>query len=372
MSRWISAAAATAAFGCGLAAAAWAWSASRADEPERLSIVDRPHPKGYVARKAVEPPQIDGKLDDPAWEAAAWTDLFIDIEGDVKPRPRFATRAKMTWDDEYFYVAAEMEEPHVWGTLTEHDAVIFQDNDFEVFVDPDGDTHNYYEFEINALNTGWDLFLAKPYKDGGPADNSWEIPGLRAAVRIEGTLNNPADVDRGWTVEMAFPWSAFNRGGDSGAPPREGDRWRVNFSRVEWRHEIVDGAYRKVPNTPEDNWVWSPQHAINMHLPEYWGHVQFEAADSDAEFKPDPTWPARMKLFQVYELQKRKREADKRYARTAGELGPDFPPGVALEATDEGWTASTRTTDERGRPAIARLRHDAKLTVEPIPNPDRD
>ena len=51
----------------------------------------------------------------------------------------------------YFYVAAEMEEPHVWGTLTQHDAVIFQDNDFEVFIDPDGDNHEYYEFEINAL-----------------------------------------------------------------------------------------------------------------------------------------------------------------------------------------------------------------------------
>lgn len=39
------------------------------------------------------------------------------------------------------------------------------------------------------------------------------------------------------------------------APPREGDQWRVNFSRVEWRHEVVDGKYRKVPGLREDNWV---------------------------------------------------------------------------------------------------------------------
>ena len=66
-------------------------------------------------------------------------DDFQDIEGDKKPRPRFRTRAKMLWDDQFFYVAAELEEPHVWATLTKHDSVIFHDNDFEIFIDPDGD-----------------------------------------------------------------------------------------------------------------------------------------------------------------------------------------------------------------------------------------
>ena len=80
----------------------------------------------------------------------------------------------MAWDDRFFYVAAEMEEPHVWATLMRHDAVIFHDNDFEVFIDPDGDNHEYYEFEINALDTGWDLFLRHPTKG---------YPHLTATVR---------------------------------------------------------------------------------------------------------------------------------------------------------------------------------------------
>src|SRR5207302_4948895 len=66
-------------------------------------------------------------------------------------------------------VFAELEEPHVWGTITRKNKVIFYDNDFEVFIDPDGDNHNYYEFEINALNTIWELTLVKPYRNGGPA-----------------------------------------------------------------------------------------------------------------------------------------------------------------------------------------------------------
>ena len=106
----------------------------------------------------------------------------------------------MLWDDQYLYVAAELEEPHVWATLTEHDSVIFHDNDFEVFLNPSGDGLNYFEFEINALNTSWDLFLPKPYREGGKADNSWDIPGLRTAVHVNGTLNDPRDTDRGWTV----------------------------------------------------------------------------------------------------------------------------------------------------------------------------
>jgi len=75
----------------------------------------------------------------------------------------------MLWDDTYFYVAAQLEEPDVWATLTQRDTVIFYDNDFEVFIDPDGDTHNYYELEVNAFGTLWDLMLLTPYRDGGPA-----------------------------------------------------------------------------------------------------------------------------------------------------------------------------------------------------------
>ena len=231
-------------------------------------------PQQYACHRAGAPVAIDGRIDEAAWEKAPWTDWFVDIQGGSMPAPRLRTRAKMLWDDQYFYVAAELEEPDVWATLTEHDSVIFHDNDFEVFLNPSGDGRNYFEFEINALNTGWDLFLAKPYREGGKADNSWEIPGLRTAVHIDGTLNRPGDRDRGWTIELAFPWAAFA----SRAPvqrPASGDEWRVNLSRVEWRTTVENGKYVKPAGEKEDNWVWSPQGVINMHVPERWGFVRF-------------------------------------------------------------------------------------------------
>jgi hypothetical protein len=138
-------------------------------------------PKHTIVYRTPSRLTVDGKLDEPAWQAAAWSDAFVDIEGDVRPRPRFTTRMKMLWDDEFLYIAADMLEPDIWGTLTTRDAVIFQDNDFEVFIDPDGDTHEYYELEVNALKTAWDLLLPEPYRDGGSAIDGWDIAARMTA-----------------------------------------------------------------------------------------------------------------------------------------------------------------------------------------------
>jgi len=326
-------------------------------------------PKGYVCHRASEPPQIDGRLNEAAWKAARWTDDFADIEGDAKPKPRFRTRAKMLWDDDYFYVAAELEEPHVWGTLTNHDAVIFHDNDFEVFIDPDGDNHEYYEFEINALNTGWDLFLKKPYKDGGPAMNEWEIPGLKTAVHVRGSPNNASDKDAGWTVEVAFPWKALAEYAHRAAPPRDGDQWRVNFSRVEWVMEIVEGGYRKVEGKREDNWVWSPQGIVDMHRPEKWGYVQFSIGKA-ASFRPDPAQPARDVLHEVYYAQRGFREQHQRWAQSLEELGlaelkrPKSIRALRLMATPEGFEATCEYGLPRGQKRRLHIREDSRVWTE--------
>ena len=232
-------------------------------------------PKQYNCPRAKIAPMFDGRLTEGAWKGAPWTDFFVDIQGAKRPAPRFKTRAKMLWDDQFLYIAAELEEPHPWATLTQHDSVIFRDHDFEVFLDPDSDSKNYFEFEINALNTSWDLFLPETYINKGKADNSWEIPGLKTSVHIDGKLNDPSVVSRGWTVEIAFPWAAFAHQGYRAPRPQPNESWRINFSRVEWLTEIIDGKIRKVPNKKENNWVWSPQGKVNMHLPEHWGYVRF-------------------------------------------------------------------------------------------------
>lgn len=300
-------------------------------------------PMGYVGVFTPAPVQVDGKLDDPAWAKAPWTADFQDIEGTAKPKPRFRTRAKMVWDDKFLYIGVEMEEPHVWATITQHDAVIFQDPDFEVFIDPDGDRQNYYEFEMNALNTGWDLILPKAYIDGGPAKNEWEIPGLKTAVHIQGTINNPADRDQGWTLEIAMPWKVLGEHARQSAPPKEGDVWRISFSRVEWQIDIRDGKYAKVPGTKEDNWVWAPQGIIDMHRPENWGHVRFTRATTPpADFKPQRD-PVADRLLAVYYAQKDFFKQHQRWAQSLSDLAilsRADADAVRLRATPTGYEAS--------------------------------
>lgn len=230
--------------------------------------------ENYTAPKVAKPIVIDGKIDK-QWNKIPWTPFFVDIEGSKKPLPRFKTRAKMAWDDKFLYIAAELEEPHIWATYDKHDMVIFHEHDFEVFLDPDGDGLHYFEFEMNARNTGWDLYLDKPYRMKGKPDNGWESPGLQTAVRLNGTLNKPGDTDKGWTLEIAFPWTAFNRGPRPAVAPKPGETWRINFSRVEWPVVVENGTYVKPKGSKEDNWVWSPQGVINMHVPEHWGYVTF-------------------------------------------------------------------------------------------------
>lgn len=300
-------------------------------------------PKTYTCGFVTSAPVVDGRLDDPAWQKAVWTDDFADIEGSRKPVPQRRTRAKMVWDDENLYIAAELQEPHVWATLKQHDSVIFHDNDFEVFIDPDGDHHDYLELELNALNTTWDLYLPKPYKDGGRADNSWEFSGMRTAVHVDGTLNEPSDTDTGWSVELAIPWKSMARHAHCDCPPVEGQCWRINFSRVQWQHRIQNGNYQKVDGTREDNWVWSPQGVIDMHRPERWACVQFTRQQpGETEFSTSPDMAVRDQLMAVYHRQKTFFAAQNRWAGSLQELGvPEADAErLSMHRTSDGYQAS--------------------------------
>ncbi|RAV30880.1 carbohydrate-binding family 9-like protein [Sinomicrobium soli] len=326
-------------------------------------------PRSYVAHKITTPLNIDGKGDEEAWKQAPETEDFIDIEGEKTPA--YKTRVRMLWDEEYLYFLAEMEEPHVWGTLKQRDTVIFYNNDFEVFIDPDGDTHNYMEFEMNALNTVWDLYLVKPYRENAPVIDSWDIQGIKTAVHIDGTLNNPGDTDKGWSVEIAMPWEVLKEahsGATESSP--ENEFWRINFSRVNWDYELDNGKYgrkkdRNGKYLPEYNWVWSPQWVVNMHEPEWWGYVYFspEAPGKGGEFSIPDDEKIKWELYALYRKQKAHKQENGNWIHSVRELvGTPLvvegkPVKISLEMHSTGWnltalspfTGKTLTVTEDGR-----------------------
>lgn len=322
-------------------------------------------PPKYVCYKATQPIKIDGEIYSGEWENAPWSEEFRDIRGDEYPvKPKYPTRMKMMWDDQNLYIAAELIEPHIWGTLRQRDTVIYHDNDFEVFIDPDGDTHNYFEFEINALGTEWDLMMTKPYRVGGTFINGFDMAGLKTKVKHYGTINNPNDTDDKWVVEMAIPFKALVN-----HTVKNGDHWRLNFSRVEWQSvEIKDNTYAKTEGKTgfghEDNWVWAPTGVVDIHMPEYWGFVSFsdKTSGDSTDFKWNNNEDVKFVLRELLNRQKEFYAAKGHFAKDMGELGGDkinlkglkfnpifYPAGSLLKITVEGYqdTRWVITSDSR-------------------------
>ncbi len=288
-------------------------------------------PKHYVCYRTDEPITINGKLDEKAWQQAEWTDLFVDIEGDAKPKPFQDTKVKMLWDDDYLYVAAQLNEEHIWAYLENHDDIVFRDNDFEVFIDPDNDAKNYFEFEINAKQAVFDLFLPHPYRHSSFALHNWDFKGLKHAVCIDGTLNDGTDKDKSWTVELAIPFSSLSFGLDSGKPDPN-KLWRINFSRVEWDTKWENGKYIKLTDKagkqlPEHNWVWSPVGAVSMHMPERYGYLKFSKNNigtTKDEFKLPEEEKLKSVLWAVFYRQDAYNQKNKKYTASISELGNDI------------------------------------------------
>ena len=259
---------------------------------------DLAHYTCYRIRDKIE---VDGRLDTPGWQKAPKSGRFVDLVSGV---PGFLeTRMASLWDEENFYVAFWVEEPNVRARLTERDSFVWTENDVEIFI---GGEDCYYEFQINALGTVYEVFyiwqdahekgsrfdtpefdLLKRRVDilGGFQDASrhgkhprgarwafmdWDFPGLRTAVRVQGTVNDPSNIDKGWTVEVAFPWSGMKAlAGSRPAPPRDGDVWRMDFSRF----ELLEYCGTKAE--PHPGWALNRHGVYDSHIPECFSFIHF-------------------------------------------------------------------------------------------------
>jgi hypothetical protein len=332
-------------------------------------------PRKAVCYRAAGPVAIDGNLDEGVWDKVSWSDPFTDIEGRSRVKPRFKTMVKLLWDDANFYIGAYLEEPNVWGTLKDRDAVIYLDNDFEVYLDPDGDSYNTFELGINALNAVLDVFRIHPYRDGLPAGlQAWDIRGLQSAVLVNGTVNDPGDKDRSWFVEIALPWAALQEAAHPAAPPRPGDQWRINFSRVEYRTAVVDGAVVKAADPasgrpyPEEIWTWTPIGVVSADYPEMWGYVQFSgktAGKGRESFASRPEEKAKWLLRRVYYREWLWRAEKGSFTSDLKALGftnkelkvAGFAAPPALQATERMFEASLTSADG----AVWRIRQDGRV-----------
>lgn len=294
-------------------------------------------PPRYGMLKIADTLQVDGKAEEAAWSKVDWISPFKHIaDGAIMQRPE-ETRAKMLWNDEFLYLYIEFKEQHLWASLQHHDSRIFEENAFELFIDPDGDSQQYMEFQINALGTVWDLLMTKPYRSGGRPLSDWDVKGLKKAVHLMGSLNRPEDQDRGWSIELAFPLKSITMGMNEKQVP--GNIWRMNLSRVQWPLKVEGGIYSKQTNAKGNAleptyWVWAPQGMVNLHMPERWGYLIF--ADEKGDMKKAETYldsldKARELVWKVYYLQGMYKRENGGFADDLKTLNITFPADAVPE-----------------------------------------
>ena len=260
----------------------------------------------YTAFRTPSPLVIDGRLDKAVWQSAPPTQRFVDI-GSGAPAP-FGTLARILWDDEHLYIGFDAEEPQVTARHVERDSLIFFENDLEVFIDG---IDSYYELEFNALGTMYEVFfvwrdayIADPCWDdprftvhsprvhsfagdhGGTGSSFWagdhprgtrwafldyDMAGLQLAVDVDGSLNDPRVIDRGWSAEVKIPWASLtDLAHGRSLPPTPGDTWSFFLGRFEQM------PTREAGHTIGLGWSASPHGVNDTHIPASWTRVTFD------------------------------------------------------------------------------------------------
>lgn len=189
-------------------------------------------PVPLECRWATGPVVVDGTPDDPVWKEAQLLDNFHLAWLGKDDRPaKTATRARLLWDHQNLYFLAEMDDADLFADVTEHDGQTWDNDVFEMFFRPAGNKPGYYEFQVNAAGTVFDVFFPRQNLKSVNDQKKVGTFHIEQKVRFRGTLNKRDDVDRGWTVEGRIPWTDFRR---TGGRPLAGEEWRFALCRYDY------------------------------------------------------------------------------------------------------------------------------------------
>ena len=191
-------------------------------------------------------------------------------------------------------------KPHCYGTI----------HFYTLLLKPIEGRGCYYELEVNAANTVYEVFFIwkDAYEKGGRFDTAqfdvhqlqaytfggdydraagsfwkgthprgirwaftnFDMPGLQTAVQVEGTLNDNSDIDKGWSLEIAIPWSSLQLlDSERTIPPVQGDVWNMFLGRFQ---KLMTGGKEVIPHPAM---VLNSHGIYDTHLTEKWSKIEF-------------------------------------------------------------------------------------------------
>jgi hypothetical protein len=146
------------------------------------------------ASRAVVPPVLDGRTDDPAWVDAQVIDQFLEYDPNEGREPRFKTEVRVTYDDRYLYVLARMYDPapdSIVSALSRRD-VRTNSEQLKLVIDSYHDKKTGYEFITNPAGVKRDFYVSGDVNEDASWDGVWDV-----ATRIDSV---------GWVAEFRIPF----------------------------------------------------------------------------------------------------------------------------------------------------------------------
>ena len=208
------------------------------------------------------PLTIDGLLNEEAWQKASPVSLRENRSGQEVTDEGLSTRVRTCYDNTTLYIAFVCNDPDIWTTYTQRDEYLWQEEAVEVFIDVDDLPETYVEIEVSPANVLFDSYIVDPQNIDIPATAAFNMPGLKTAVALQGTLNNHADIDSCWTVEIAVPFNDLASERNKTVSP--GTKIKINFYRLDKNQGREPAGY-----------AWSPTGG-RFHKPSVFGSLLFK------------------------------------------------------------------------------------------------
>ena len=224
-------------------------------------------PTHVRAAGLAEPGQIhlDGRLDEGVWQrpgAVLLTSRTGEPADDIDAKLGGPTEVWFAWDSERLYVAASLPDRDLYTPHTKRDDPLYRDEAFEVFLAADATGERYLEHQVAANGVKFDAAFPR-YREGREAwDGGWE-----AAIVLDGELDRRGG-DRGWTVELAFPWSELCADTRLECPVAAGGSLRVNVFRLDKPEREAQVGLALSPTIEPDFHAWSNAAVLLLGEPE--------------------------------------------------------------------------------------------------------
>ncbi len=256
-----------------------------------------------VAARLTGPVELDGLVEEPAWDAARPFDGFVQVFPSAGAAPSERTEVRVLFDDRHLYVGVrclDRDPRTVRRQLSRRDSLPYSDQ-VQVVVDSQRDRRSAFTFTLSAAGVQQDALLSEDDVQTTDWDAVWDGA---AAITAEG-----------WSAELMIPLAALR------FPPRQEQVWGFAVSRTIARsHEEVRSAPR-------------PRAATNplLHLQELRG---LDGLPPVQDVEVTPYLAARVSVRPRYDDAQR---PEPRLADPVGDLGLDLKTslgrGLALQGT---------------------------------------